>query len=318
MAKKKKIPALIKEILNRPDREVNYAYEKAISFSQMSMYRSCPKKWALQYRDGHYTSESSIHMTFGTAIHETIQHYLDIMYDKSGAEADRIDLESYFEERFRETYLKDYKSNKNVHFSDAVEMREFFEDGVEILKYFKKKRNQYFSKKGWHLVKCELPLLITPNNAYKNVLYRGYLDVVLYHEPTNTIKIIDIKTSTRGWGDKEKKNEDKQFQLILYKKYFAQQYNFPEENIDIEFFIVKRKLYESEDYVIPRIQLFKPASGKIKMNRALQAMNDFIADTFTPDGKHKEGEFASDPSKWNCGFCPFKGNKELCVAGSSF
>ena len=42
------------------------------------------------------------------------------------------------------------------------------------------KRNQYFSKKGWHLVKCELPLLITPNPAFKNVLYRGYLDVVLY------------------------------------------------------------------------------------------------------------------------------------------
>ena len=166
-------------------------------------------------------------------------------------------------------------------------------------------------------MKCELPLLITPNPAFKNVLYRGYLDIVLYHEPTNTIKIIDIKTSTRGWGDKEKKNEDKQFQLILYKKFFSQQYNFPEENINIEFFIVKRKLYESEDYIIPRIQLFKPASGKIKMSRALQAMNNFISETFTPDGKHKEGEVDTNPSKWNCNFCPFKGNKELCQAGAS-
>jgi hypothetical protein len=48
------------------------------------------------------------------------------------------------------------------------------------------------------------------------------------------------------------------------------------ENIDIEFFIVKRKLYESEDYVIPRIQLFKPASGKIKVSRAEKAVNEFI------------------------------------------
>ena len=315
---KKKIPSILKEIKNRPEREVNYAYEKAISYSQMSMYRSCPKKWALQYRDGHYTSESSIHMTFGTAIHETIQHYLDVMYEQSAAAADRIDLEAYFEERFRETYLKDYKSNKNVHFSNSIELREFFDDGVEILKYFKKKRNQYFSKKGWHLVKCELPLLITPNNAYKNVLYRGYLDVVLYHEPTNTIKILDIKTSTRGWSDKDKKNEDKQFQLILYKKFFAQQYNFPVDNIDIEFFIVKRKLYESEEYVIPRIQLFKPASGKIKMSRAEKAINEFIEQTFTKDGKHNEGQYLPNPSKWNCGFCPFKGNKELCPSGASF
>ena len=316
MAKKKQ-PRLIKEILKASEREVNYAYEKAISYSQLSMFRSCPHKWALQYRDGHYTSESSIHMTFGTAIHETLQNYLDVMYEKSGAEADRINLEEYFEERFRETYLKDYKSNKNVHFSDPSEMNEFFADGLEILKYFKKKRNAYFSKRGWHLVKCELPLLISPNNAYKNVLYRGYLDIVLYHEPTNTIKIIDIKTSTRGWQDKEKKNEDKQFQLILYKKFFAQQYNFPVDNIEIEFFIVKRKLFESEEFVIPRIQIFKPASGKIKMSRAEKAMNEFIEEVFTNEGKFKEEMFIPNPSKFNCGFCPFKNDKKLCHVGVS-
>jgi len=303
---KKKIPSILKEIRNRPDREVNYAYEKAISFSQMSMYRSCPHKWALQYRDGHKISEQSIHMTFGTAIHEAIQHYLDIMYDSSAAAADRVNIEEYFEERFRETYLKDYKSNKNVHFSNPAEMKEFYDDGINILTYFKKKRGSYFNKKGWHLVKCELPLLVSPNIAYKNVLYRGYLDVVLYHEPTNTIKILDIKTSTKGWSDKEKKNEDKQFQLILYKKLFAEQYNFPIENIEVEFFIVKRKLYESSDYVIPRIQTFKPASGKIKISRAEKAMNEFIENVFTKDANFKEVTLTPNPSKWNCGFCPYK------------
>jgi len=281
------------------------------------MYRSCPKKWALQYRDGHKISEQSIHMTFGTAIHEAIQHYLDTMYDVSGAEADRINIEDYFEERFRETYLKDYKSNKNVHFSNPAEMKEFYDDGINILTYFKKKRGSYFNKKGWKLVQCELPLLVSPNPTYKNVLYRGYLDVVMYHEPTNTIKIIDIKTSTRGWNDKAKKDEDKQFQLILYKKLFAEQYNFPVENINVEFFIVKRKLYESEDYVIPRIQIFKPASGKIKMSRAEKAMNEFIEDVFTKDAKFKEVILSPNPSKWNCGFCPYKNKKELCNVGIS-
>ena len=317
MAKKKKTIPLIKEILKQSEREVNYAYEKAISYSQMSMYRSCPKKWALQYRDGHKISEQSIHMTFGTAIHEAIQHYLDIMYDSSAAAADRVNIEEYFEERFRETYLKDYKSNKNVHFSNPAEMKEFYDDGINILTYFKKKRGSYFHKKGWHLVKCELPLLVSPNLTYKNVLYRGYLDVVLYHEPTNTIKILDIKTSTRGWSDKEKKNEDKQFQLILYKKLFAEQYNFPIENIEVEFFIVKRKLYENSDYVIPRIQIFKPASGKIKISRAEKAMNEFIENVFTKDANFKEITLTPNPSKWNCGFCPYKNKKELCNVGIS-
>jgi len=76
-------------------------------------------------------------------------------------------------------------------------------------------------------------------------------------------------------------------------------------------------LYESEDYVIPRIQIFKPASGKIKMSRAEKAMNEFIEDVFTKDAKFKEVILSPNPSKWNCGFCPYKNKKELCNVGIS-
>ena len=80
----------------------------------------------------------------------------------------------------------------------------------------------------------------------------------MYNENTKKFIIIDIKTSTRGWNDKAKKDKSKQHQLVLYKKFFAQQYNVPIDDIDIEFFIVKRKLYESQDFVIKRVQQFRP------------------------------------------------------------
>ncbi len=112
MGKKKKIPQIVKQIQKHTLKEINYATEKSISYSQVSMFLKCPHKWSLQYKDGHYTSEASIHMTFGTALHETLQHYITTIYEISGAEADRIDIDAYFEERFRETYLKDYKSGK--------------------------------------------------------------------------------------------------------------------------------------------------------------------------------------------------------------
>ena len=131
-------------------------------------------------------------------MHEAIQHYLDVMYDKSVAEADRIDLDEYFNEVYIREYKKALKTNNNEHFSSAEEMREFFEDGIGILNWFKKKKSGYFSKKGTYLVGCEIPIVIAPNKMLNNVLYMGYLDVVTYHEPTNTFKIIDIKTSTRG------------------------------------------------------------------------------------------------------------------------
>ena len=171
---------------------------------------------------------SAIHTVFGTAVHEAMQHYLDVAYETSFAAADRdINMEEYFQEAYIGEYQKQYKSNKSEHFSDAAEMREFFEDGVAILDWFKKKRSRYFSKKGTYLVGCELPIVIAPNKMYNNVLYMGYLDVVTYCETTDTFKIIDIKTSTKGWNDYSKKDENKQFQLLLYKQYFSEQYGIP-------------------------------------------------------------------------------------------
>lgn len=205
MAKKKKLPQIVKDIREFKPDEINYAYQKNISYSQLSMYRSCPHKWALQYKDGHKLFSSTIHTVFGTALHHVIQHYLDVMYEKSAAEADREDIIEMFEDALREEYRIQYKKKNSSHFSSSEELREFFDDGVEIIKNFKKKKSGYFTKKDWYLVGCEIPVIITPNKRYNNVVYLGYLDIVMYHEPTQTFKIIDIKTSTRGWNDKVKK-----------------------------------------------------------------------------------------------------------------
>jgi hypothetical protein len=309
---KKKIPQIIKEIKKFKPLEVDYRFQKVISFSQFLMFNQCPHKWALQYRDGHYTSESSIHMTFGTAIHSVLQNYLDTLYNISIKAADEINLEEEFEEALRNQYKIDYEKNKKTHFSSSEQLREFFEDGLGILSWLRRNKGKYFSKRGWYIAGCEIPIVLSPNNAYNNVIYKGFLDVVLYHEPTNKIKIIDIKTSTRGWKDKEKTDEVKNMQLILYKKFFSDQFNFPVDNIDIEYFIVKRKLHGNPDYPDPRVQLHVPASGKIKLGRAISKLNEFITLAFQKDNSYTERELLANPSKFNCTYCPFKNQKSLC------
>ena len=311
---KKKLPVIVRDIRENPPTPLNFAIEKNISYSQLSMFTQCPKKWSLQYRDGHKISEQSIHMTFGTALHEVLQHYLDVMYETSGAEADRINIEELFEDTLRKCYAADYKKNKNQHFSSSTELREFFEDGKEILKFIKKKRNLYFRKKGTYLVGCEVPIVISPSLRLNRVKYMGYLDVVLYDEDLKKFKIIDIKTSTKGWNKWAKKDESKQFQLILYKYFFSKQYNIPLEDIDIEFFIVRRKVYVDGDYPQKRVQQFYPASGKVKLNKATTNLQEFINKAFNLDGSYKDTIFQANPSKWNCTFCPYKTNKELCNA----
>ena len=321
----KKIPNIVKEIRNNPPQEINFAFQKNVSFSQMSIFRSCAYRWKLQYKDKIKKFNSSIHTVFGTAIHESIQHYLDYAYNKSFAAADRkIDLNEDFQEKFINEYQKQYRANNNQHFSSAEEMREFYEDGIAILSWFKKKRSRYFSKKRWFLVGCEIPVIVAPNKMLNNILYTGYLDIVLYNEDSDTFKIIDIKTSTKGWNKFDKKNEDKHFQLILYKKFFSEQYGIPLDKIDIEFFIVKRKVLSWDDDKIMsphqayRVQTFSPPSGKVKLNRAKTAVMDFINSCFNSSGNIKEIDYPKSPSKWNCTFCPYGDDKELCGAGAHF
>jgi alpha-L-arabinofuranosidase len=311
-----KPPKIVRDLKNVVVPKINFAYQKNISYSQMSMYRKCPHQWATQYKEGHKRYSPSIHLVFGTAMHEAIQHYLDVMYDKSAASADRIDLDEYFNEVYIKEYKKALKTNNNEHFSSSVEMREFYDDGITILNYFKSKRGAYFSKRKTHLIGCEVPILISPNPAFPNTLYMGYLDVVLYNEDTNKFTIIDLKTSTRGWKDKDKKDEEKQYQLLLYKEFFSKQYNIPIQDIDIEFLILKRKLYENLDFAQKRIQSFRPAAGKIKLSRANRAINEFVNECFNTTGEYKERTFDKNPSKWNCGFCPYKEDAELCGAGA--
>ena len=308
---RKKPPVILKEIREKKLPEIDYATQKSISYSQMSMFNECPKKWSLQYREGHKSFTSSIHTVFGTALHETLQHYLTVMYEQSDAAADKINTSEMLEENLREEYKKQYKSNNNQHFVTPDELREFYEDGVEIIREISKDKKRYFGKRGWHLVGCEVPIVLTPHSKYQNIMFQGYLDLVLYHEPTNKVKIIDIKTSRQGWGKKEKSDENKQAQLVIYKKYFSELYNVPIDNIEIEFMIVKRKIFESDTYVIKRVQQFKPASGKVKLNKVTKSIESFIEHAFDRNG-YKEVNH-QPKLNGNCKWCPFY-KTHLCSA----
>lgn len=312
--KKKYLPQIVKDIRSHTKRNIDYSYQKNISFSQISIFEGCPKKWSLSYKEKKKIYDPNMHLVFGVAIHESIQKYLDVMYAESGAEADRLDLLDIFETTFRNEYQKCYKKNNNKHFSDAKEMGEFYEDGVNILLDFKKNKSKYFSKRGTYLVGCEIPITVNPNPQMPNAVFQGFIDVVMYDEDTNTIKIIDIKTSTRSWGSYQKKDKVKQYQLMIYKKYFSEMFKFPIDNIEVEFFIVKRKIPEDTEFPTKRIQIFTPPSGKTSINKAMNSLHRFVDTVFTEDGgMYKDTEHKPTPSDFGCKYCIYSTSK-LCPA----
>tara|TARA_Y100000593_G_C4168316_1_gene265598 strand:- start:7 stop:540 length:534 start_codon:yes stop_codon:yes gene_type:complete len=177
------------------------------------MFSECPQRWKLNYIDKLRVSEPSIHLLFGTAMHEVLQKYLNVMYEYTVKRADQLNLERILQEKMIEVFSRD----KEVYGKDPCtkeELKEFFQDGCDILDFFKKRRGEYFSKKGYELIGCEVPV---ETDLQKNLKWIGYLDIVIKDTISDTIKIYDIKTSTKGWNKWMKKDENKTQQLLLYK-----------------------------------------------------------------------------------------------------
>ena len=305
---KSKLSEIELRIKNHTSPEINYSFQRSVSYSQFSIYNTCPHQWYLSYVENKNPYQASIHTVFGTAFHETLQKYIDVMYNESGAAADRIDLEELFQERFRATYSDEYKKTKE-HFSNPTEMREFYDDGVAILKWIKARRNKLFTIRKVKLLGIELPLLVGLN---KNIYLKGYIDFILYDEELQKVYIYDIKTSTRGWGDREKKDDSKIAQILLYKEYFGKQFGFDTDRIEVEYFIVKRKIYEKSEFPIPRVQSFKPASGKTKRRQAVESFENFIKDCFDESGKPQIKSYIKNIGESSCRWCPYADKPELC------
>jgi hypothetical protein len=284
---------------------------KRISYSQYNQWVTCPYKWKLNYIDklGEFTD--SIHTLFGTSMHEVLQTYLTVMYNDTVKMADALPLEKMLQHRMKYNYSQIMERNGGEVFCEQKDMEEFYSHGLIILEWFKKKRANYFSKKGYELVGIEVPINYKLPNDIKFI---GYMDVVIYDKVRDRYKIIDIKTSTMGWNKWMKADKNKTDQLLLYKQFYGAEKDISLDKIDVEYFIVKRKLYEKVDFPQRRVQTFSPASGKPSVNKVITNLNQFIGESFINGEYNTEHTYIKQPSKKNCRWCEFN-QTEHCDVG---
>ena len=296
---------------------VSESSHKRVSFSQYSLFSQCPRRWKLTYIDKLDPKEPSIHTVFGTAFHETMQHWLSVMYNDTIKASDQIGFEAYLLDMMRKEYAKE-KAKFGEDFSTSAQLAEFHADGVTILNWLRKKRKRYFSPQSQELVGIELKLY-QPASENPNVFMVGYIDLIIYDKSLDKVYIIDIKTSTRGWNKYQKADQMKKDQLVLYKEYFSRQTGWPMDKIEVEFLVVKRKIYEDSAYPIPRAQQIRVASGKMKRKQAVQRMETFVEFAFNDDGSYaedKEYPAITGKNKSHCKFCPFAEREDLCPKSS--
>jgi predicted RecB family nuclease len=225
-----------------------------------------------------------------------------------------IDLKEYLKERMRDAYLKETEGEiGNTTICTKEEMVEFLEDGNVLLDWFQKPKNfnKFFSLKHDELVAIEQPI---NTKISENVNFMGFIDLIIRDTFTGRYRIIDFKTSTRGWSKYQKSDPVKSAQILLYKKFYAELLNISEDVIDVEFIILKRKVEVREDIPTHRISKHIPANGKVSVNKAWKGFTEFVESVFDKDGNYRtDVEYRKNATKL-CEWCEFF-DRGICDRG---
>ena len=203
---------------------------------------------------------------FGCAIHETIQAYLVAYYERDCCnEADALPLGDILHISVWKRITNEAQEKLMVNGCRCIQRR----DGrvlsmtvFNIIDEFLKRKSQVTSKrKTTELVGIELDLDYELTERYE---VRWVIWMWCYTtRRLVVVRIIDIKSSTMGWNKYMKADKNKTNQLLLYKHFYGKtSRDIPEDKIDVEYLILKRRLYENTMYPQKRIQAFSPASGK--------------------------------------------------------
>ena len=297
----KKIKGLVKEVWESKIKQ-KPSKNKHISYSSISTYNKCPKLWELQYLRHAVPFRQNIYTCFGSAMHETMQEWLEVLYHDKVKTADEMDLDKLLYNKMVQQYKQGKAINGHQHFSSVEQLNEFWLDGKHIQKYLKSKRAGYFSTKTMMLAGIETLLY---QEIKPGIMFKGLIDLVFYHPNTDSWTVVDIKTSTRGWNSEAKKNPNLTAQVVLYKEFFARQFNIPEDKVNVEFFIVKRRVPAEADFASMqrRVQQFSPTSGPRKTKEVLALMDTFIKDVVGPDGKYLDKEYHCKSPLGKCRNC---------------
>ena len=281
-----------------------------VSFSQYSMWSSCPHQYKLNYIDKLGESSSNVHTIFGTAMHETIQHYLSVMYGVSKKQADEINKDKLLLENMRKAYKSEADKMSEGTPCTQIQLEEFYGDGRRILAWLDKHMHKFYSKSGFELVGIEIPLNAT---IKEGVYFIGFIDIVIRDLASNEIIIIDLKTSTMGWNQYQKADKMKNSQILLYKKYYSELFNIPLQKIKVEYQILRRKLPEDSAFPVPHVSKHIPAHGSPSVKKVYDEFMEFINTVFDDGGGFKDIQFPKVPgaAKKNCKFCEF-GNRGIC------
>ena len=262
-----------------------------ISYSAYSLYKNCGHRYYLENIIEAPDFVPSIYAYFGDAMHDSLRKGIE----HSLNEEERINNFVYVFKKLVMDNLQDYP--------DFVKLKEFTEQGIEILKIMPTER---LSEK-YVFIGAE-ELIVEPMHG--NYSFVGFIDLILKNKLTGKYVIIDWKTSTFPW-DVEQKKSDKTFmsQMMFYKYFYALKKNISLQDIDCKYVVLNRFKGLSDKDGYGAIQNVEIDTNELLMEEVLEDLakttrDIFIRKVFTKAKLEKR--------KDSCKYCPFSGT-EHCI-----
>tara|TARA_R100001129_G_C5313937_1_gene245936 strand:+ start:1647 stop:2411 length:765 start_codon:yes stop_codon:yes gene_type:complete len=217
-----------------------------ISYSEIKLWSECPYKHKLQYIDKLSGFEGNLHTAFGTAIHSVCEH---------GLLDEDLDREKHFLAAF-EGELESLR-NKKIDIDPKLQ-EQMMGQYQPIVATFRDELDNYFED-------CEV--ISTEERLYEDIeghdlKFKGFIDLVVKTQD-GKYHILDWKTCSWGWDSRKKADKIINYQLTLYKYFWAKKHDIPLEDVETHFGLLKRTAKKGNT------EIFRVTSGPTKTKNAL-------------------------------------------------
>ena len=245
-----------KQTPHQLEAECQNSQPKKISYSEFKTWTECPYRHKLVYIDKLPYFSGNEYTAFGTAIHKACEEKIP---NKD------IDAYSVFETSFLDelTILKEeeYQFDKSLVQQMRTQAQAICENIFTSVV-------QEFGE--YTVFSIEEPLMedIDEFNSHGRK-FKGFIDLVI-KTPDDKYHIIDWKTCSWGWNSKKKTDKIVNYQLTMYKHFFAKKHNIDPKNIETYFALLKRTAKNNN------VEIFKVTSGQKKVNNCLSMLEKSV------------------------------------------
>tara|TARA_R100000458_G_C8245565_1_gene223584 strand:+ start:301 stop:1053 length:753 start_codon:yes stop_codon:yes gene_type:complete len=220
----------------------------------MKIWNECAFKHKLVYIDNIKKFVGNEHTAFGTAMHYVCER---VLTDKK-----KQNYSSLFEEKFLEELSLLKKSNVELKKELINSMRG---QGNNLIDFIFPAVKKYFDS--FDVVSVEESLMEDLENT--NLKFKGYVDLVL-KTSDGKYHVIDWKTCSWGWDTKRKNEKITNYQLALYKNFFAIKHGIDPKNIETYFALLKRTAKSN------KVEIFRTTSGSKKIQNSLKLLSKAV------------------------------------------